>query len=77
MTTYQPTLHKPVPMGARVKTSQGVGTVAGISSIHVIFGYVVILDNEIQTEYGPMKAIVEYGAQLENVDGSNWRLTDQ
>jgi len=51
------------------------GTVSGISSAHIIFGYIVILDNEIDDpEYGKMKAIVVNGPELVGINGENWKL---
>ena len=55
----QPALHKPIPMGSRVvvpdsylKEKGITGTVAGISSTHILFTYIVILDKEVETDYG-------------------------
>lgn len=50
MTRLTPTLHKDVPLQTRVRVDaqylgkEVTGTVAGIASIHVIFHYIVILD---------------------------------
>lgn len=80
---YEPTMHKPVPMGAEVIIPVGPfsdrirkGKVAGISFIHVIFNYIVILNDgdEYETEYGTQKAISVPGPTLEKPDGGNWRL---
>lgn len=80
---YKPTLHKEVPIGTRVyipsmyysyKDKRYTGTVAGIASMHVVFGYIVILDEEIPSEFGDLKAIVVYGSQLEGLNGEHWRL---
>lgn len=77
---YEPTLHKPVPMGVRVVIPEYFvgkkmkGEVAGISSMHVIFHYIVLLDEPIESEFGLQKAITVGGPQLEAEDGSNWRL---
>jgi hypothetical protein len=80
----QPTLHRPVPMGARVVVPEYylgkpniTGTVAGIASLHIIFAYIVILDEEIDTEYGTQKAIVVNGPELVGVNGENWKLLDK
>lgn len=80
-----PTLHKPVPMGSRVyipeyfsinKEKKLTGTVAGVASVHVIYTYIVLLDESIQSEeFGELKAVVVNGPELEGVDGSNWRLS--
>lgn len=84
--TFHPTLHKPVPMNSRVfipdyyiideisdNQRRLGGTVVGIANIHVIFTYIVLLDEPIQTEYGEFKAVVVNGAELEAEDGTNWR----
>jgi hypothetical protein len=77
----QPTFHKPIPMNARVVVPAGFasieplrGTVVGISSIHVLFFYIVLLDAPLQTPYGEQRAIAVSGSQLDSEDGSNWRL---
>lgn len=78
----QPTLHKPVPMNARVvvPVSAGLyhqpltGKVIGICSYHVIFIYIVLLDTPINNGYGEMSAVPVPGSLLESPDGSNWRL---
>lgn len=83
MSTYQPTLHKPIPMGTRVRVPAGfcsvdpvLGRVAGISMIHVVFGYIVILDTPIETEYGIQEAVSVTGSALESEDGkANWRIS--
>lgn len=75
---YEPTLHKPVPMGTRVKIQPpypgDLGTVVGISMIHVVFSYIVLLDKEIETEYGPQRAIVIPGPAIETPEGEHFRL---
>ena len=80
---HKPTLHKEVPMGTRVyipltyhsdKTKRLAGTVSGISSMHVVFGYIVILDEELPSEFGNLKAVVVNGPELEGINGENWRL---
>lgn len=81
----QPTLHKPVPMGSRVKvpkyfhssSAELWGEVVGISFAHVIFGYIVLLDEPLETLYGPQKAVVVNGPELEGPDGTNWRLDNE
>lgn len=77
----QPALHKPIPMGSRViipdtylKEKGITGTVAGISSTHILFTYIVILDKEVETDYGLMRAIVVNGPELRGVNGEDWRL---
>lgn len=80
MPELQPTLHKPVPMGARVRTPKHylgedkIGTVEGIAFRHIVFVYIVRLDEPIQTEYGEQRAIVIPGSELEGLDGTNWRI---
>lgn len=81
MSAMLPTLHKPVPMGSRViipeqflKKDNVMGVVAGIAFVHVIFGYIVILDEPVETEYGTQKAIVVSGSELRGVNGEDWRL---
>ena len=81
---YTPTLHKPIPMETRVRIPAGYitmaplyGRVVGISSIHIVFGYIVLLDHPLDTEYGPQCAVVVNGPQLESEDGlTNWRLDE-
>lgn len=80
MTAYEPGLHKPVPMGTRVKVgrpyvdSERLGTVVGVSSVHVVFGYIVLLDEAIPTDYGPARAIVMNGPEIETPEGVHFRL---
>lgn len=76
-----PTLHKPIPMGTRVVVPAGwcstgpvTGTVEGIAFMHVIFGYIVVLDEPIQTEFGAQRAVAVTGPQLTGVNGEHWRL---
>ena len=80
---YEPTLHKPVPMGADVIIPAGPysdrvrkGKVAGISFIHAIFNYIIILDpgDEYQSEYGVQNAVSIPGPTLEKPGGGSWRL---
>lgn len=79
---YEPALHKAVPMQARVRFPElylgpgkrNTGTVAGIAALHVIFTYIVLLDEPIKTEYGLTSAISIGGSELESEDGlTNWR----
>lgn len=80
MEAYQPTLHKPVPMGARVKLTapyvqdEAYGEVVGISSTHVIFNYIVLLDKPVESPYGTIRALSVVGSHLEGENGENWRL---
>jgi hypothetical protein len=54
-----PTMHRPIPMNARVVVPSSylpnspTGTVVGISHMHVMFTYMVLLDTTIETEHGP------------------------
>ena len=80
-TKNMPTMHKPVPMGARVKIPDyyGMGgewgVVAGIASTHVIFHYIVILDKPFNDpDYGEVKAVSVIGSELEGENGEHWRL---
>lgn len=77
----EPTLHKPVPMGARVRVPPhflghtATGTVVGISFVHVVFSYIVLMDEPFPSEYGECRALCVGGAELDSEDGkSNWRL---
>lgn len=77
----KPTLHKPVPMGARVRIprhylgKEATGTVWGISMVHVVFVYIVILDDPYFGEHGETRAVTCTGPELESEDGkTNWRL---
>lgn len=76
----QPTFHKPVPMGSRVILPEvwagksATGTVVGIASATVLFGYIVLLDTPIVSEYGVQKAVVCSGCELMNEAGGDWRF---
>jgi hypothetical protein len=84
-TVYQPTLHRPVPLQTRVIVPENYlgqhratygGRVVGIASVHVMFMYIVLLDEPLMTDYGVTNAIVCDGANLKNEDGEYaWRLT--
>jgi hypothetical protein len=52
------------------------GTVVGISSMHVVFGYIVLLDEAIQTEFGETRAVIVNGPELNGENGEHWRLLD-
>lgn len=80
-TLLQPTLHKPVPLGTRVRVvglSEAhpsiTGEVAGIASCHVIFIYIILLDTPIVDGYGAHRAIPCSGTMLEGLDGTTWKL---
>lgn len=77
-----PIFHKVVPMETRVKVPSSYlnnrqnvsGTVVGISFAHVVFGYIVLLDEPFQAErLGKIRALVVLGSELEAEDGSNWK----
>lgn len=79
--TREPSLHKPVPMGSRVKIPEyyipnsKTGTVVGISLMYVIFTYIVLLDEPIDSEFGKISAIAVHGTELVSEDGlTHWRL---
>lgn len=79
----KPTLHHPVPMNARVIIPDyygpfvKTGTVVGVASMHVVFTYIVLLDKpHNDADFGLISAVVVNGAELEGVDGTNWRLTE-
>jgi hypothetical protein len=79
----KPSLHKPVPMESRVIVPKHYldrddvkGTVVGVASMHVIFTYIVLLDEPIDTEYGTCRAIVVNGPELRGENGEDWRLND-
>lgn len=74
-------MHKPVPMNTRVKIPDSYlgkrhyGTVVGVSFVHVVFGYIVLLDESHLADFGEIKAICVNGPELESEDGmTNWRF---
>lgn len=82
---YQtPSLHLPVPLQTRCRIPaeylghEATGTVAGISSLGIIFHYIVILDTPHQFEGETHTAISVGGPQLMDETGAYaWRLTAQ
>jgi hypothetical protein len=75
----KPALHKEVPMQARVRVRNHpelVGTVEGVASTHIVFHYIVRLDEETFLE-GPgllVRSIDVPGTELESPDGTvHWR----
>lgn len=51
------------------------GTVVGVSSMHVIFHYIILLDEPFQAEFGEIRALTVIGSELTSEDGSqDWRL---
>jgi hypothetical protein len=83
--TLQPTLHKPVPLQTRVivpvqylgaDKHNFKGIVAGIATVHVIFTYIILLDEPIVTNDGLTSAIIVDGPNLMDEDGVYaWRLS--
>lgn len=83
---YEPTLHKSIPLQTRVIVPESylgpdresyAGRVVGISFLHVIFMYIVLLDVPVETEYGLTSAICVNGAELMNEQGEYaWRLKE-
>lgn len=84
MKKYEPALHKPIPLQTRVSIPKNyigpdresyAGRVVGISSLHIIFTYIVLLDVPVETEYGLTSAVCVSGAELMNEQGEyEWRL---
>jgi hypothetical protein len=77
----EPTLHLPVPMNSRVRIpdtflgGKATGTVVGVAMEHVIFTYIVLLDESHQAPFGEIRAIVVPGPLLTSEDGlSDWKL---
>ncbi len=78
-----PTLHKSIPMGARVVLpehylglKQGKlreGEVVGVASCHVIYFYIVLLDVPVESPYGVLKAMSVPGTELVGTDGNDWK----
>lgn len=70
MDILQPTLHKPIKLGTRVRVDPNIlgkavfGKVVGIAFKHVVFGYIVLLDKAIEDEYGIHEAISVVGSAL-------------
>lgn len=80
---YEPALHNPVSLQTRVLVPEQylgpnresyAGRVVGISFLHVVFVYIVLLDVPIETEYGLTSAICVGGSELRNEQGEyQWR----
>jgi hypothetical protein len=85
----QPTLHKPVSFDTRVRLPDYIsknkenpifGTVVGIASINVIFTYIILLDEPLESswlepEFKQVKAVIMPGTELVSEDGlTNWKL---
>ncbi len=60
----------PADMSAGVRK----GTVVGIAEFHVIYRYIVLLDEPLATSEGAVRALSIQGTLLEGEDGSNWRF---
>lgn len=79
----KPTFHRPIPMNSHVRLplewlgKPATGTVVGVASMHVIFHYIVLLDEPHQdTDFGQIRAVTVGGPQLEPTDGSTgWKFT--
>lgn len=77
--TY-PTLHKPIPMESRVVVPASYcgeprrGTVVGVAACHVIFWYIVLLDEPHEAPFGAVRAISVPGCELDGEGGGDWRL---
>ena len=75
----KPAFHKEIPMQTRVRVRyqpELVGTVEGVSNAHVVFHYIVRLDEETYLEALGLlvKSIAVPGTELESPDGSvHWR----
>jgi hypothetical protein len=73
-----PTLHKPIPMNTRVSIPMlngSFGRVVGIASMHVIFCYIVLLDDHLEINDEVVSAVSISGTELVSEDGkTNWRL---
>lgn len=85
MPRLTPTLHADVPLQTRVRVDaqylgkEVTGIVAGIASLHVVFSYIIILDEPYQHEGETYTAIIAIGSHLmEHATGKYaWRLTPQ
>ena len=83
---YEPALHKSIPLQTRVIVPENylgsdrdsyAGRVVGISALHIIFTYIVLLDVPVETEYGLTSAICVSGTELMNEQGKyEWRLKE-
>jgi hypothetical protein len=79
-----PHLHGEIPLGAQVRIPKGpisdkerTGVVVGISFVHVIFTYIVLLDpgSEVEDEYGVHRAVSVDGTYLRRMDGSYFEMS--
>ena len=68
-------MNTPVTLPLEWLGKLATGTVVGIASIHVVFQYIVLLDEPTETEYGLQSAVVCGGPQLTHaVTQENWRF---
>ena len=81
MPRLTPTLHQDVPLQTRVRVDaqylgrEVTGIVGGIASIHVVFQYIVILDEPHVHEGETYTAITALGSHLMDEAGVyRWRL---
>lgn len=81
-TVMVPTMHRPVPMNTRVVIAPGYvqrdavkGTVRGIATMHVVFQYIVVLDEPIQTDQGEIGAVAVTGPSLTGEDGTQYAFS--
>lgn len=86
MSRLTPSMHLPVPMQSRCRVDaqylgkEALGIVAGIASCHVVFHYIIILDEpHVDLESGEtFTAISVLGPHLMDESGKYaWRLTAQ
>lgn len=67
----QPQLHAAIPMESRVQVDASIhlmaptGTVIGVASMHVIFIYIVFLDQTLLIDDEWVRAITVPGSQLQ------------
>lgn len=80
MERLMPTLHKPVPLQTRVRVHESYlghevrGTVAGIASQHVVFMYIIVLDEPHVFDGEAFTAITVVGSHLMNENGEfEWK----
>ena len=71
--TPKPTLHPEFAMGSYVTINDGHhstmhGVVSGVAQVGVIFNYIIILDNPIETEFGVVEAVSIPGVALKMVE---------
>lgn len=82
MNKLEPTLHKPVSMETRVrvnlfdnKSKDYTGIVVGIASLHILFTYIVLLDEQLNINEDVCRAVTVPGPLLRSEDVlSDWRL---